>query len=97
MTDTKELRKLVAAEADKQPLRIQIVKPKPDLVEQFLIGVGSVLLLGVLLMFGFQAANHLWPAVPAAGYADSVFLVVGMQALGSALGWHRSSPGSWRR
>lgn len=91
MTDTREIRRLVSEEADKQPLRIQIVRPKPDdLVQYLLIGVSSMLLVGVLLMFGFRAANHLWPEVPAAGYADCVFLVVGMQAVGLSLGWHRS-------
>lgn len=89
-TDSKAIRALIAEEADKQPLRIQFVRPKPEPAEVFIGAMISILGGGGLLMFGLQAAHHVWPSIPAAGYADCVFLVVGLQALGASLGLSRT-------
>jgi len=87
--NVKELRTLIAAEADKMPLRIQLVKPKPEAAEVLAGALLNLLIGGVLLMWGLRAAHQLFEAVPAAGYVDSVFLIAGLNALGSAVGLAR--------
>jgi len=87
--NVKELRTLIAEEADKQPLRIQMVPRKHEPAEVLIGAVLNLLIGGLLLMWGMRAAHQLFEAVPAAGYVDSVFLIAGLNALGSAVGWAR--------
>ena len=87
--NVKELRTLIAEEADKIPLRIQLVPRKHEPAEVIIGALANLLLGGLLLMWGLRAAHQLFEAVPAAGYVDSVFLIAGLNALGSALGWAR--------
>lgn len=84
--DEKALRALVADEADKQPLRIQIVRKKPEPGEAFLVAMVLIFGFSMLLMVGFRAAHNVWPGVPAAGYLDSLGLVLGMSAVSFGLG-----------
>jgi hypothetical protein len=84
--DEKALRALIAEEADKQPLRIQIVRKKLEPGAQFMLSMITIFGFAALLMVGFRAAHNLWPGVPAAGFLDSLGLVLGMSAISFALG-----------
>lgn len=84
--DEKALRALVAQEADKQPLRIQIVRKKLDPGEHFVLSTITIFGFSGLLMVGFRAAHNVWPAVPGVGFLDSVGLFLGMTAISFALG-----------
>lgn len=91
MTDThRALRAAVAAEAEKSPIRVQLMRPHHDIGEVLAGSLVNLLLGGVMLMCGFRAAHQLWPVIPAAGYVDCVFLHVGLQAFGWAVGLLRA-------
>lgn len=87
--DAKAVRALVAQEAAKAPLQIQLVPRKMEPAEAFIVGLANFLLAGLLLMWGLRALHEMFPAVPAAGYLDSVFVILGANAVGAALGMTR--------
>lgn len=91
MTEMNErtLRALVAEEADKQPLRVQVVRREPDTAERVAMSIFNLLLAGLLLMWGLRAANEWFEVVPAGGYVNCVMVILGLNALGAALGWAR--------
>jgi len=83
----KSVRALVAEEAEKQPLRVKLIRDKPSTGEVWAMGVLNMLLAGLLLMWGMRAAHNLFPGVPAGGYVDTVFVILGCNAIGAAFGW----------
>jgi len=87
--DEKAVRAMVAQEAQKQPLRVQMVHNNtPEVVGGAIVmSTINLFIAGLWLMLGFKAAHYLVSAVPPAGYVDSVMLVFGFNALGAALGW----------
>lgn len=87
--DAAYVRKVVAAEAQKTPLQIQCVPRKVEPAEAFFVSLANMLLAGLLLMWGLRAAHFAYPQIPAAGYVDSCFVILGLNALGAALGWAR--------
>jgi len=83
----KSVRALIAEEAEKQPLRVQLIHRKVEFAPAMLMSVFNMLVAGLMLMWGLRALHELFDAVPAGGYVDSVFIVMGANALGAALGW----------
>ena len=80
------LRAAVAAEAEKTPIRVQLMRPKPDFGETVAMAIANVGFGGALLMLGFRAAHEVWATIPPAGYITSVFLFAGLQGIGAGLG-----------
>jgi hypothetical protein len=83
----KSVRALVAEEAEKQPLRVLVVRPKVDFAPAMLMSICNMLVAGLMLMWGLRALHELFEVVPAGGYVDSVFVIMGANALGAAFGW----------
>jgi hypothetical protein len=85
--DAKAVRALVAEEAAKQPLLIQLVPRKLEPGEALIAALFNWGIAGALLMFGLRAGHEVLQVVPAAGYLDSLFVIGGANAVGAALGW----------
>lgn len=87
--DAKAVRALVAEEAQKVPLQIQVVPRKMEPTEALIVGLANFLLAGLMFMWGLRALHEMFPAVPAAGYLDCTFAILGANAVGAALGMTR--------